>query len=95
MRRLNCLQKAAKDSANIKLTVKQEDIAECTNPRKLVETYKVQGGPSPVEVERVLALKTKNLAISKADIAKLERSLVGKEKALDATVQAYSHPVSQ
>ncbi len=89
------LQKAAKDSANLTLTVKQEDIAECTNPRKLVETYKVQGGPSPVEVERVLALKTKSLATSKVDITKLEQSLVGKEKALDATVQAYSRPVSQ
>lgn len=89
------LEKAAKDSAGLKLTVKQEDIAECTNPRKLVETYKVQGGPSPVEVERVIALKTKNLATLKANIAKLEQNLVGKEKALDATVQAYSHPVSQ
>ncbi len=88
------LEKAAKDSANITLTVKQDDIAECTNPRKLVETYKVQGGPSPVEVERVLALKAKGFASSKADIAEIEQSLEQKENALNATVQAYSQSVS-
>jgi argininosuccinate lyase len=88
------LGEVAKESANLTLNVKKEDIAECTNPRKLVETYKVQGGPSPVEVKRVLALKTENLAVLKAKIAKLEQSGVQKAKALDATVQAYSNAVS-
>ena len=46
------LQKVAQEAAGVKLTVKKEDIVECTNPRKIVETYKVQGGPSPVEVEK-------------------------------------------
>ncbi len=89
------LKKVAKETANITLEVKQEDITECTNPHKLVETYKVQGGPSPIEVKRVLALKVKDLAVLKAKIAKLEQRLVQKENALDNTVQAYSHTVSE
>ncbi len=52
MRHLKCFQKVAQETADVKLTVKKADIFECTNPRKLVETYKVQGGPSPAEVER-------------------------------------------
>ena len=36
------LTKVAKESVGIKLTVKKEDIVECTNPRKLIETYKVK-----------------------------------------------------
>ena len=46
------LQKVALESAGVKLTVKKEDLADCTNPRKIVETYKVQGGPAPGEVKK-------------------------------------------
>ena len=46
------LQKVALESAEVKLTVKKEDLLDCTNPRRIVETYKVQGGPSPVEVKK-------------------------------------------
>jgi argininosuccinate lyase len=52
------LQKVAQEAAGIKLTVKSNDIIECTNPRKLIETYKVQGGPSPEEVEKLSRLET-------------------------------------
>ena len=54
------LQKVAMEAAAVKLTVKSEDIVSCTNPRKLIETYKVQGGPSPAEVERALKTHKQN-----------------------------------
>ena len=54
------LQKVALETLGIKLTVKKEDIVECTNPRKLIETYKVQGGPSPAEVERAITSTNEN-----------------------------------
>ncbi len=84
------LEKVAKDSAGVKLTVKVEDIAECTNPRKLVETHKAQGGPSPSEVKRVLAAKTKGLAQSKGVVAEIGQRLADAEKTLDGVVQAYA-----
>ncbi len=89
------LQKIAQESAGVKLTVKKEDIVECTNPRKLIETYKVQGGPSPAEVERVLTTRKKTLAQSKTCIAKLQENLANAEKTLDSTVESYALSKSQ
>ena len=54
------LQKVALESAGVKLTVKEEDLADCTNPRKIVETYKVQGGPAPSEVKKFIKIQTGN-----------------------------------
>src|SRR5208283_3607773 len=48
------LSAIAKEVGGMNLSVKMEDMADCSNPRKLVETYKVLGGPSPVEVERAI-----------------------------------------
>ena len=82
------LSKVAKVSANIELTVKKQDLIECTNPRKLIETYKVQGGPSPAEVERAITAKNKTLTQTKISIAKLQTSLANSENYLDLTVES-------
>ena len=84
------LQKVAQEAAGVKLTVKKEDIVECTNLRKLVETYKVQGGPSPAEVERVIKSRNKILAQTKTDIATLQSNLANAKKTLNSTVESYS-----
>ncbi len=84
------LQKVAQEAAGVKLTVKKEDIVECTNLRKLVETYKVQGGPSPAEVERVIKSRNKTLAQRKTDVAKLQLNIINAEKTLKSTVESYS-----
>jgi hypothetical protein len=70
--------------------VKKEDMVECTNPRKLIETYKVQGGPSPVEVERAITKLKKNMISSKNNIAKLKQNLGNAESTLNSTVEVYS-----
>jgi len=82
------LQKVAQESASIKLTVKKQDLIECINPRKLVETYKVQGGPSPAEVERAITAKNKTLAQTKIYIAKLQKNLANAENTLYLTVES-------
>jgi argininosuccinate lyase len=83
------LQKVAQESASIKLTVKKQDLIECTNPRKLVETYKVQGGPSPAEVERAIAVKSKTLKQTLTFVVKLQESLANAENTLNLTVESY------
>ena len=83
------LQKVAQEAAGIKLTVKIKDIVECTNPRKLIETYKVQGGPSPAEVERAITTKNKTQTQTKTSIAKLQEKLANAEKTLNSTVESY------
>jgi len=44
------LQKVAQDNNGITLSIKAEDIAESVDPKKIVESYKVTGGPAPTEV---------------------------------------------
>jgi argininosuccinate lyase len=84
------LQKIAQQAVGIELMVKKQDLVECTNPRKIIETYKVQGGPSPVEVERVITARKKNMISSKNNIAKLKQNLANAENTLNSTVESYS-----
>jgi argininosuccinate lyase len=84
------LTKVAKESVGIRLTVKKADIDECTNPRNLIETYKVQGGPSPAEVERAITSTNKNLAQTKVNITRLQENLTNAEKTLNSTVKSFS-----
>jgi argininosuccinate lyase len=83
------LQKVAQEAAGIKLTVKSNDIVECTNLNKLIETYKVQGGPSPAEVERTIKARNKTITQTKTSIAKLRENLANAEKILNSTVESY------
>jgi argininosuccinate lyase len=87
------LQKVAQGTG-VKLTVKKEDIVECINLRKLIETYKVQGGPSPAEVERAIKSRNKILTQTKTAVAKLQANLANAEKSLNSTVESYSQSSS-
>ena len=81
------VQKIALDNVNIKLTAKKQDLLECTNPRKLVEMYKVLGGPSPKEVYRAIKAKNKTLKKLQADINKLKENISNAKNTLDKTVK--------
>lgn len=84
------LQKIAEESTGLELSVKTEDLEECTNPRKLVESYKVQGGPSPVEVERALKERVKSHKQTQKTVLDLKASLSTASKQLDTLVVSYS-----
>ncbi len=84
------LQKVAQQAIGIKLIVKKQDMVECTNPRKIIETYKVQGGPSPVEVERAIKTLKKNIISSKRYISELKHNLANSESRLNSIVESYS-----
>ncbi len=86
------LQKVAHETAGITLMVKNEDIVECTNPRKLIETFKVQGGPSPAEVERAITAKQKALTQTQNTITKHQQSLKNATEALNIAVKNGSFP---
>ncbi|HSV50046.1 MAG TPA: argininosuccinate lyase [Candidatus Acidoferrales bacterium] len=82
------LQKVAKDAEGIKLTVKNEDIVSCTNLRKVIETYKVQGGPSPAETTRMLHARTKTIAANQKSITELNDHLTNAENTLNSAVNS-------
>ena len=82
------LQKAAKEAAGIELSARMEDIDDCTNPRKLVEACKVQGGPSPVEVQRAIKTCKQAMADAESSIAKLKNDLADAQRKLNAAVES-------
>ncbi len=88
------LNKIGQEAAGIKLTVKKADIVECTNPGKLIETYKVQGGPSPAEVERAITSTNKTLTQTKTNITQLKANLANAENTLNSTVESHSQSES-
>ena len=88
------MQNIAQQVAGIELIVKKQDMVECINPSKIIETYKVQGGPSPIEVERAITTLKKNMKGSKNDISKLKQKLANAESTLNSIVESYSHSSS-
>ncbi|MDD3791548.1 MAG: argininosuccinate lyase [Candidatus Bathyarchaeota archaeon] len=84
------IEKLAYESVGLKLTVKTEDIGECSNPRKLVETYQVKGGPSPVIVKNTLAKKVEALQLLKDEIIKIKETYENRAKQLNDVVETYS-----
>jgi argininosuccinate lyase len=88
------LQKAAKDSAGIELTVDKEDLAALTNLKKIVASHKVKGGPAPAEVKRALIARKKSVILSKSNISKMKQALDKAEKRLEAMVKSMSYTSS-
>ncbi len=84
------LQTIAQEAAGIKLSVKMEDMVDCTNPRKLVETYKVLGGPSAVEVERSIKTSQKNMADAESNIVKLKNKIADAQRNLNSVAESYA-----
>jgi argininosuccinate lyase len=84
------LGKVAQETAGIKLIVKKEDMIDCTNPRKLVETYKVQGGPSSIEVKRALKTVKKTMEQTKNEIVTLKKKLADAQRSFSSLVESYA-----
>jgi len=84
------LQKVAQGAVGIKLVVNAEDIAASIDPFRIVETYKVKGGPAPAEVERALTARKKHVVLAKSSVSKLKQKLDEAESKLESTVKSYS-----
>jgi argininosuccinate lyase len=89
------LAKVAKDTAGITLAVNAGDIDESVDPKKMVESYNVTGGPAPKEVSRALVARKKSLAEAKSNINKLKQALEEVKKKLDSTTKSISKADSE
>ena len=85
------LQKVAQDAAGVQLSINKDDIVFCTNPRKLVESYKVLGGPSPVMVEKALKTGQKNMENAKLAVAKLKNRVADAQRNLNTVIESYAN----
>lgn len=84
------LQKMAKDTINIALAVKAEDIAESVDPKRIVESHNVKGGPAPVTVKKALATRKKHMAQAKSNVSELKKRLDEAKKRLESTAKSVS-----
>jgi argininosuccinate lyase len=66
------IQKIAKETVGIKLTVKEADIDESVDLKKIVENYSVTGGPAPATVKKALATRKKHMVEAKSSVSKKE-----------------------
>ena len=83
------LEKVAQEAAGVKITVKSDDINSCTDLRKIIETYKVQGGPSPKETTRMIAARTETIAANTKLVTELKDKLAIADNALNKAVNEY------
>ncbi|MCW4044721.1 MAG: argininosuccinate lyase [Candidatus Bathyarchaeota archaeon] len=83
------LQKIAQEVASIKLIVKADDIAEATDPLKIVEAYAIVGGPAPTVVKRALTVRMKRLAAAKSSVSQLQQKIVEAESQLQSAVNSF------
>ncbi len=84
------LQKAAKDAASIKLTVKAQDLKALADPLALVKACMVKGGPAPAEVKKALAAGKKKVFLAKSNILQMDKALEEAENKLEKAVKSYS-----
>jgi argininosuccinate lyase len=83
------LQKAARESAGLALNVKKTDIQDSIDPMKFIERHKARGGPSPVEVRRMLKNRKQLTAQSKLNLEEKKSKLYEAEVELKAVVKSY------
>ncbi|MCX8154165.1 MAG: lyase family protein, partial [Candidatus Bathyarchaeota archaeon] len=84
------LQKVAETVANLRLTIKLEELKALADPFVLVEECKVKGGPAPVVVEKALGEWKNKLLRTKSHILQLDKLLEKAENSLEAAVASYS-----
>lgn len=84
----NLIQKVAKDTAGVSLTVEAKDIEESIDLRKIVESHSIRGGPSPATVNRSLRARNKVIANEKANVLELKHKLGVAKKKLESTAKS-------
>ncbi len=83
------LQEAAKASSSLSLNVNVEDILESIDPLKFVESHNARGGPSPIEVKRMLKVRKQWISLAMSNLSKKKLRLESAEDKLQSIVQSY------
>jgi argininosuccinate lyase len=82
------IQAVAKDLGVPSLDVKTEDIRESIDPLKFVKAHNVRGGPSPIEVQRMIQARKRGTAASKKWSYEKKSKLAEADENLQATIKA-------
>ncbi|HEX9262184.1 MAG TPA: argininosuccinate lyase [Candidatus Bathyarchaeia archaeon] len=84
------LAKVAMETIGISLMVNQNDIEASVDPKKIVESYSVTGGPAPTTVKKALAVRKKRMAQSRSKVSILKLRLNEAKNKLELTVKSIS-----
>ena len=84
------LNKTAKKSAGITISVKLTDIKDSIDPQKFVESHKTMGGPAPAEVKRMLKNRKQLTSQSKTSLKEQKSRLKEADLQLKSVVQRYA-----
>ena len=84
------LQTVAELSSGIPLRIKMEDISASIDPLKFVEAHNARGGPSPIEVERMMRIRKRRTILSRARLSEKTSRLDEAGEKLESVVNAYS-----
>jgi len=84
------LQTVAEVSLDLPLNIKMEDIRASIDPLKFVEAHNARGGPSPIEVERMMRIRKRWTILSRARLSEKTSRLDEAEEKLESVVSAYS-----
>jgi len=84
------LQKVIQYSSGISLSINAEDICDATDPLKIVKSHNARGGPSPIEVERMLKIRKKRTVLARSNLSEKKRELKEAEDTLQSVVHSYS-----
>ena len=84
------LNKTAKKSAGITISVKLTDIKDSIDPQKFVDSHKTMGGPAPAEVNRMLKNRKQLTSQSKTSLKEQKSRLKEADLQLKSVVQRYA-----
>ncbi len=82
------IDKISKQVLGHSLNVKDEEIRSSTEPSLVVESYGTRGGPSPKEVKRTMALRTKKITDTKVWVSGKKTKIAEADERLNSSIQA-------
>jgi len=73
------------------ILVEEESLRSALNLKRIVESYRVRGGPSRVEVERMLSERRLLISRYREILSQMRRQLIDSMNRLDLTAKSYQH----
>lgn len=80
------VQKLCKNFANYQIKISIEKISDCINLDNLVNSYKIKGGPAPIEVKRALIERKKQISKNKPFLIKIKQKLAAAKNQMESQI---------
>ena len=84
------LAKVAMETIGVSLMVNQADIEDSVDPKKIVKSHSITGGPAPATVKKSLAVRKKLVSQSKSDVLSLRLKLDEAKNKLESKAKSIS-----